>query len=160
MTEATRSMLEWIASVMIATEPVIAPATSLSTISAGWRRSRARRRGRAARSTASSRAARPAQRAGRAAAVRDRVLLGVGELGHRAAVGAVVGHEHRVVAEAAVAARLGGQRPVAAALERALGAVGRRRGRSRRRSAAREPARRLARASFARFSPSVASSPA
>ena len=32
MNEATRSTAEWIASVMIATEPVIAPATSLSTI--------------------------------------------------------------------------------------------------------------------------------
>ena len=45
------------------------------------------------------------QRAGRAAAVADGVLLGRRELGHRAAVVAVVGDEDRVVAEAARAAR-------------------------------------------------------
>ena len=41
------------------------------------------------------------QRARGAAAVRDRVLLGVAQLGHRAAVGRVGGQERRVVAEAA-----------------------------------------------------------
>src|SRR4051794_8390165 len=54
----------------------------------------------------------------------DRVLLVVGELGHRAP-GRVVGDEDRVVPEAAAARRLGGQRPPAAALEEALLAAGR-----------------------------------
>ena len=50
------------------------------------------------------------QRPGRAAAVADGVLLGRRQLGHRAAVGDVVGQEGGVVAEAAVAARLGRER--------------------------------------------------
>ena len=96
------------------------------------------------------------QRARRAAAVRDRVLLGVVELGHRAAV-AVVGHEQRVVAEAAARRAALGAPPRRSqrALEQVLGAVGRRRGRSRRRSAAPCPAAPRAR-SLARFSASVA----
>ena len=58
-------------------------------------------------SSTSSVAAGGQQRAEGAAAMRQRVLLGVGHLGERAPV-ALVGHEHRVVAEAAIAA-LGGR---------------------------------------------------
>ena len=41
ITEATRSMSEWIASVRIAIDPVIARAASLSAMASRWRRSRA-----------------------------------------------------------------------------------------------------------------------
>ena len=66
---------------------------------------------------------RDAERAERAAAVRDRVLLVGGHLGERAAV-AVGGHEDRVVAEAVVAARRVGDVPVDDAFGDDLGAVG------------------------------------
>ena len=86
MKEATRSTAEWIASVTIATEPVITPAMSLSTISAALEAieiSAAR-----VRWPRIMRSQPIRERARRAAAVRDRVLLGVGQLGHRAAVAA------------------------------------------------------------------------
>src|SRR4051794_13191889 len=57
------------------------------------------------------------------ATVRDRVLLGIAELGHRAA-GSLVGDEDRVVAEAPATARRGRQRARAAALEERLGPLG------------------------------------
>ena len=83
--EASRSIAEWIASVRIATEPVTAPATSLSTISAEFEpieSAAAREREpwpcgqRPASHAAASRAARPR--------CEIAVLLRVGELGHRA----------------------------------------------------------------------------
>src|SRR3954469_19996654 len=63
------------------------------------------------------------ERLGRLAAVADRVLLVGGQLRHRATVVVVVGHERRVVAEAAVAARGGRQLSGAAMLEQPLLAV-------------------------------------
>src|SRR5271166_7133783 len=65
------------------------------------------------------------QRPQGAAAMADRILLLVRELGHRQprrVRRAVVWQEGRVVAEAALAAGLGGQAPAAAALEEALDA--------------------------------------
>ena len=160
--DAARSIAEWIASVMIATEPVIRPATTLSRSAPCSRRSRPARGSSRRSAAARGRRAEPLARArpGGAAAVGDRVLLGVGELGHRAAVGHVVGHEHRVVAEAAARrAALGDSAPSQRALEQVLGAVGRRRGRSRRRSAARDAGGRLARAAWRGSRASVACSP-
>ena len=103
-------MAECSASVRIATEPVSTPATILSAISARVRGDRDRRRA-AARPGVLRRW--PAGAAPRAqpfeepssgvAAVGDRVLLLVGELGHRAPR-RLVGDEDRVVAEAAGAA--------------------------------------------------------
>src|SRR5207248_1256505 len=58
--------------------------------------------------------------AGGAAAVRDRILLRVAELGHGAAVVTVVGDEGGVVAEPALTARLGRHGAGAAALEHPL----------------------------------------
>src|SRR5918996_6419110 len=101
MNEAARSTPEWIASVRIATEPVIRPATTFSAISdvlemietaaarerltvIGFTSSRS--------AMARTRASQPRlERAGGATAVRDRVLLGVRQLGHRA--GVAVGYE-------------------------------------------------------------------
>ena len=91
MQEASRSMPEWIASVRIATEPVTAPATSLSAISERVGDDRDRGGARALAGAAPWRrravsAAEPCQQRPRGApAVGDRVLLVVGELGHRAA---------------------------------------------------------------------------
>src|SRR5687768_1833928 len=98
---------------MIATEPVIAPATSFSTMriefdaidSAAARVLTVPRpatlpaiKGPAIRSVWQQGKQRPRG----AAAVADRVLLLGGELRHRTAVGDIVGQERRVVAEAAV----------------------------------------------------------
>ena len=99
---------------MIAIEPVIAPATIFSTISVmfetidrpaalvllGAGRGDHAHRDPRSRSSQSRNARRGA------APVADRVLLLGRQLGHRAAVARVVGHEGGVVAEAAVAARL------------------------------------------------------
>src|SRR4051812_4396108 len=102
MIDASRSTAECIASVTIATDPVIAPAASLSTISTVFdaiETAAARLLARVLRArwalapTAMSLIvplpARPGrllqagdQRPGRPAAVAHRVLLGVGELGH------------------------------------------------------------------------------
>src|SRR5829696_1036955 len=130
MQEAIRSMPEWIASVRIATEPVTAPANSLSairrvleTIETAAARVRSRPPGsdRAASARSPERTgSRPPRRE---PAVGDRVLLVVAELGHRAAL--AVGHEHRVVAKAARAGALGGHRAGAAAVEQRLLAAGR-----------------------------------
>ena len=115
---------------MIAIEPVIAPAASLIAISTAFEaiesaaapllvRIIARSGPRPAPSGA------PASMPRRAAAVADLVLLGVAQLGGGAlVVGAgVVGDEGRVVAEAALAARLLDQAPLPARLEDVLGAV-------------------------------------
>ena len=130
-------MLEWIASVMIAIEPVITPGASLSTIrrefetietaaarvlgGGAWAAgpiAPAGAFGHAAERAAHGRSSRQAlgQRPRRAAAVADGVLLLRRQLGHRAPVVVVGGHEGRVVAEAAVAAGLVGQLALAAAL--------------------------------------------
>ena len=115
-------MAECSASVSSATEPVMAPAIALSRISAEFEATESAAApafdGSPLIGVAGARLAQVAQqRAGRAAAVADRVLLGRRELGHRAPVVAVVGDEDRVVAEAARAARRVGHRPRAAALE-------------------------------------------
>src|SRR5829696_6229632 len=135
MTEAIRSIAEWIASVTIATEPVTAPATSLSRISVAFEPidSPAARRLRTAAWScettviASSVGQPREQRAYSVSTMADRVLLGVGELGHRAggwAPGLVVREEGRVVAEPSLAARVGRERALAAALEDLLDALG------------------------------------
>ena len=122
-------MLEWTASVMIATEPVTAPATSLSTISvrleaidsAAARRLRGMSSARVPSAGTIASVRQPGeQRAHGASAVADRVLLGVAQLGHRAVGRAVVGQEGGVVAEAALAARLLRERARAALLEDVL----------------------------------------
>ena len=104
---------------MIAIEPVIAPAATFSAIRIEFETIDRR----AARVLLGAWAAGPTAFAGpitrvcllgqvaqqqprRPAAVADRVLLLGSELGHRAPVADVVGHERRVVAEAALAARL------------------------------------------------------
>ena len=101
-------MLEWTASVMIAIEPVIAPATSFSRISAefeaiesraapalrpstaagaiGGRATTSRRRGRRGPVLVLTPSPATRQLAGGAAAMADRVLLGRRQLGHRAPV--------------------------------------------------------------------------
>ena len=123
-------MLEWTASVMIAIEPVIAPGRDLEHDQdrVGDDRDRgrallARRLGRGAdrpadawrppaRARRASRRGPPggAERSISARAARPRWLIASfssgRQLGHRAPVVVVVGHEGRVVAEAAVAARL------------------------------------------------------
>ena len=152
-------MLEWMASVMIAIEPVIAPATSLRTISTELETIETRRRALLARQLG-GRADRPRrrlgggqrpapalhgavlpgapeplhQRAHGAAAVADRVLLLGRQLGHRAPVVVVVGDDGRVVAEAALAPRLVDERPRAASLGHQLVAARDRRTRARTRT--------------------------
>ena len=93
MIDAIRSMAECIASVMIATGPVTTPATILSTISTEFEAIEiAAAREREPGPCVSAR--QPCRRLPHSApAVGDRVLLGVGELGHRAAAVAVGGHE-------------------------------------------------------------------
>ena len=62
----------------------------------------------------------PHQRARRPPAMADLVLLLRAQLGHRAALRAVVGEEGRVVAESPVAARLEGERPLTATVDQLL----------------------------------------
>ena len=93
MQEAIRSMPEWIASVRIATEPVAAPANSLSAISSVLETietaaARVRSWPVDAVRASPSRAEPFPQRARRTPPVGDRVLLGVGQLGHRAPLAA------------------------------------------------------------------------
>src|SRR3954471_11553398 len=149
MNDASRSMAECAASVRIATDPVTTPATTFSAISSEFDAidspaARVLRRSfvsfRASRSfvisasrsfvigaprgRSSSSGLEPvAERARRAPAMADRVLLVRRQLGHRAAVVVVVGHEGRVVAEPAVAARLGRELAAATALEQPFLAV-------------------------------------
>ena len=105
------------ASVITAIEPGDRPRHELQHDQSGVRGDRERGRARLARRASGSSTpagprvmrASPSQSqegARGAAAMADRVLLLDGQLGHRAAVVAVGGHERRVVAEAAVAARL------------------------------------------------------
>src|SRR4051812_8305836 len=115
-----RSIEEGIASVMIATEPVIAPAASFSAMSAQLEAidSAAARvlitpapAGCDAMSGPATSALQVRQQRARGApAMADRVLLGGVQLGHRAVPGEIVGDERRVIAEAAVAARDRGER--------------------------------------------------
>src|SRR6185503_13003065 len=114
MNEAARSTAEWIASVRIATEPVIRPAATLSAISDVLEmiETAAARERLTVIGCTRSRSAMVREplleRPCGAASVRDRVLLGIRHLGHRS--GLAVGHEQRVVAEAAAAGRAGRDR--------------------------------------------------
>ncbi len=73
MIDATRSIAEWIASVMIAIEPVIAPATSLRQISSRFETIETA----AARSLRGDCAAGPTARAGAAATAAIRLRAGL-----------------------------------------------------------------------------------
>src|SRR5260370_38097680 len=63
------------------------------------------------------------ERAHGVAAVADRVLLLVAELGHRQPLRPVVGKEHGVIAETPITSRRGRESPRAAAFEDTLGAL-------------------------------------
>src|SRR4051812_34703765 len=132
-------MPECSASVRIATEPVRTPATIFRAISAVLEKietAAARLRPRvcwpswlsaadiaAPRVPSAASSPQPCeQRARRVAAVRYRILVCVGQLGHRAS-GSLVGDEQRVVAEAARPVGGGREGTRAPALEHVLGAV-------------------------------------
>src|SRR5947209_5394567 len=119
-------MLEWIASVRMATEPVTVPATTLSRISTEFEITDSV----AARcfcweptALISVSALEPFHElTGGTPAVTDRILLGLVELGHRAVIVEIVRHKRRVIAETPGASRGIGQRPAAFPEEHLLGA--------------------------------------
>src|SRR5436305_379792 len=99
-------MLEWTASVSTAIEPVTVPASTFRMISVAFDaidRPAARvLAGAGAAAVIRSALGQPSeQQPDRAPAVADRVLLGIAELGHRAAAGVVGRQERGVVAEPA-----------------------------------------------------------
>src|SRR5947209_2590531 len=129
--EAIRSMLEWMASVRIATDPVIVPANTLSRIktelettdNAAVRVFTAGTSPDGVVLTGSFFPQPPRQRPHRSAAVTDLVLGLIAELGHRQTGAAgLVGNERRVIAKAAGPVWLAREPPAALAEEHALDA--------------------------------------
>ncbi len=155
---------------MIAIDPVIAPATSLSAISVQFdaieiAAARVLRGGVGFSTPAGPRViARLPTQSRKARAARPRWLIAsfsaTLELGHRPAIVAVGRHERRVVAEAAVAARLRGELALAALGEDARLAPGSAYASAHTYATRRSPSSGTSASSFARFSSSVASSPA
>src|SRR3954470_24354770 len=120
ITDATRSIPEWAASVRIAIDPVMAPAAILSAMRIAFETML-----RSQRLTSCPCPSLPellGELARRTPAMADDVLFGGVELGHRAVVvrARVNGDERGVVAEAAGAARRLGERALAAALHELL----------------------------------------